>query len=371
MVRIVSSLIVLAILAGAAYYALTPAKTVNTPVATATPPTGKAVTSPTAPAKLAPSAVLSIDPRASTVASNARPTVASAVAVSPAVAEFLERKAWPQLYERIKSQPPTAESLYLQLAMLEACATISDRNDPRRQRPPIEARRQRFEASLPANGPDNALRKTAFEKMSADFCGDLSKITVTEADLTQLREQAVQAGSMAARMRTLTDEVWKEAEAAPPPPNGPREAAPTLTEAQERTLREALASKDPFAIRAAGELLSNTLRDASVSLGTDGQPIDNMAFHMATNIVACDFGLRCDSDTHYQLLSACAHQGRCAASSYADYVNYYGASPHQAQLVESYRQQLAQMIASGNLDALRVRRGPQPETGNRFTFRSR
>jgi hypothetical protein len=58
--------------------------------------------------------------------------------------------------------------------------------------------------------------------------------------------------------------------------------------------------------------------------------------------------------------SGCAYLGHCNASSLADYIYYYGASPNDAQLMSQYEGLLRNAIESGNWSQLPVIRGPQP-----------
>ena len=67
------------------------------------------------------------------------------------------------------------------------------------------------------------------------------------------------------------------------------------------------------------------------------------------------------------MLQDCAIQGHCEATSFPDYVYYYGSSPHDSQLLMQYRQVLYDAIRTGDWSQVAVVRG-QPAGGNRITF---
>jgi hypothetical protein len=76
----------------------------------------------------------------------------------------------------------------------------------------------------------------------------------------------------------------------------------------------------------------------------------------AFQLLACDYGYPCD-DSNPRVLSACAFQGHCNASSLADFIYYYGASPNDSQLMSQYRELLRTAVETGNWSQLAVVRG--------------
>ena len=64
---------------------------------------------------------------------------------------------------------------------------------------------------------------------------------------------------------------------------------------------------------------------------------------------------------------ACALQGHCNAQSYPDHLFYYASSPHDSQMLASYRALLRNAIDSGDWSQISVVRG-LPAPANRINF---
>jgi hypothetical protein len=70
------------------------------------------------------------------------------------------------------------------------------------------------------------------------------------------------------------------------------------------------------------------------------------------------------------LLSDCAYRNRCGSTSLQDQTYFFEASPHEAQLVERYRQTILEAIRTGDFTNFNLVRGPQ-ERRNTFIFGGR
>ena len=133
------------------------------------------------------------------------------------------------------------------------------------------------------------------------------------------------------------------------------------TDAQVEALRNAAASRDPEAMLIAGRVLSSSWHDFSLAIGPDNQAIEQRAFMQAWQLLACDYGYPCN-ENNSRVLSACAYQGHCNATSLPDYLFYYGASPYDSQLLMQYRDTLRAALETGNWSQLNVVRGPVPSS---------
>ncbi|MEP7155222.1 MAG: hypothetical protein ABI905_05585 [Betaproteobacteria bacterium] len=332
---------------------------------------GVSATAPTgAGEKLNASAVLKIDLARPTTVPAAR---APRVAPSPFTQVYNDRKDWPGLYKQLKAASPTAETQYLLAQLLTACAkrptAVPPAGSPVRPPDTREERRARFMASLSPKDPQLEKRKTAYDAANGDNCGDIAQVDFDAAEVQKLYEAAAAAGDPRARAvqiaRQIEDEARALSSAGQPGPN-PRMGAYPISDAQFATIRELLGSQDPAVMAELKGILSSTLVDGSIRLGPNQETVDNMAFHQAWGLVACEFGARCDK-TSPEMLAQCASNGHCDADNLYDQTYYYGTSPYAAQLVERYRQQLAQMIASGDFSQLNLARGPN-DPGRMFVF---
>jgi len=139
-----------------------------------------------------------------------------------------------------------------------------------------------------------------------------------------------------------------------------------LSDGNIEAIRDIVRTRDPEAIRVAGRLMSNTWADTTLRLGPEQQPIEQRAFMNAWLVLACEYGQPCGPDTP-RMQQACALQGHCDAMSYPDYLSYYASSPHDSQLLATYRSVLRQAIESGDWSQISVVRGlPMPQ--GRFSF---
>jgi hypothetical protein len=277
---------------------------------------------------------------------------------SPLAREFANARAWKPIYDQLKDTPAgqTAEGQYLLYRMLRACATLADRKGGARPRlqgsPRMQERREQIAASLPEGDPRLAQRLAAFDKVNQDQCEGFSGVSVTEAELSQLLQNAVAGGDPKARAWQVERELWQERRSA----GAPGRPGPTLSDGQLDTLKQAFATRDPEAMAIAGRVLASGFRDVTVRAGPDREPIENRTFASAAILLACEYGYPC-GENNTRVLNACAFQGHCGVASLPDYLFYYGASPYEAQLLDRYRTLLRQAADSGDWSGITIQRG--------------
>jgi hypothetical protein len=319
--------------------------------------------------KLAASAVLKIDPKVRSVSS--APLMAPKVTASADTLQYRDKKDWPQLYQRLKNGPPTAESQFLQAELLDRCAKRPPPTDGKPAPDSREVRREKFVKSLAGTEAQKTARLTAYDALNIDSCGELRAIDYVKEDVARLRKAAAEAGDIRARARQISEDIYKASdEFGKPRTDGTMpDSGFVITDAQWAGMREVLASGDPGAMEMLRGIMASTLTDGSIRLGPDKEPIDNRAFWNALGLAACDLGKPCGADSA-ELLAACAQRNQCGSASVQDHAYYYEASPHTAQLVERYRQTIADMIRSGNFDNLNLVRGTR-DGSNTFIFRGR
>lgn len=323
---------------------------------------------PMAEKKLTSSAVLRIDPKAS---SGIQPrTDIPQKPLSADAQQFRERRDLPSLYTRVKAGPQTPEALYLQAEILDRCA----KRPPSPNAPPgtREERREKFLANLTGTPDQKAVRTAAYDQLTRDTCGELAKIERNNAEIEKLRADAAAAGDVRAKAWQLAADITKASEAADKARfegKSPAGGGNVVTDEQWKTLQGLLATGDVGALNELRAVMASSITDGTVRLGPDQAPIDQRALWTAIGLLSCDLGNPCGPDSR-DVLSACVYSNRCGASNLFDHTYFYEASPHTAQLMESYRQTLADMIRRGDFSQLQLVRG-QPNTSNVSIFRGR
>jgi hypothetical protein len=293
---------------------------------------------------LPPASVLAVRPDSSTAATqhDARsPLAAIKRPVSNDMAQFRARKDFAALNARLRGQAATPESLYLQAAIYARCAhtgaTLS-----------LEARvakREQFIASISQGNKDQTLRIAAYDRMTEDPCEGVDPVEFDASRLQSMLIAASEAGDVRARAWLVADEI----EHRTPSEIGTPTHGDSMTVDNFESLRSLLATADAETIMYLRGSLSSTLDHGEIRL--DGESFDPMAMHTALQLLACDAGAECGPDSP-PLVEACAMRGRCGASNVYDYAYFYGQSPSDSQLVDSYRQSLGHMILNGNLSEL-------------------
>jgi hypothetical protein len=307
-----------------------------------------AATRAAAPEKLAASSVLSIDPR--TPAKRAAPPARRTL-----TAEFLAARQYRALYDRLKdsAEGATAEGAYVLYEIAKNCATITDKPTWRNAAAPkpLDQRRDEFLAGLQPSDPKRDKRIAAFEQANTNRCAGFEGWTMAQADLNRMLADAASLGDPKARALAIEQEVQAARRG--------RWDAGTLSESQISGLQQAIGSRDPAAIVAAGRLLSTPYNDLTVRIGPDGQAAEPRAMFNAWQILACDYGYPCGDD-NTRLLQACAYQSHCEASTLPDYLQYYASSPHDSQLIAQYQGILRAAIETGDWSQLNLVRGVRP-----------
>ncbi len=329
--------------------------------------------------KLGAASVLNIDPK---IRSNVHvSTIAPKLAVSTEMQLFRDRKDWPGIYQRAKNGAQTGEAQYLQAELLEKCAKRPPSADPRKAAETPESKREQFLKGLAGSEAQKTVRIAAYDALNVDVCGELKQIEYSKDDIARLTKAAADAGDPHGRAWQLMGDIRKASEddfALRKDPNGgssilAQGARPMstylLADEQWEQVRGMLVNGDSGVLAELRPLLASTLKDGSLSIGTDGQPIENRALWLALGLVGCDLGQNCSANNR-QLLSACAYQNQCGSASLQDHTFYYESSPHNAQLVESYRLAITEMIRTGNFSNFNLIRGTS-NNGNTFIFGGR
>ncbi len=314
---------------------------------------------------LSSSAVLRIDPKAS---SGIMPRTDLPVKpVSPDMQQYRDKKDFAALYARVKAGAQSPEAQYLQAELLERCAKRATQpNDPpARSR---EERREKFIANLTGTAEQKAMRSAAYDKINADHCGELAKIDRDDSTIERLRNEAAKAGDARARAWQLSADIQKVSEAMDEavrtgkrPANGGA-SGNIITDAQWTQLRELLATGDIGVLNELRPVLASSLTDGTFRMGPDEPPVEQRALWQALGLLACDLGAPCGADSN-AVLAECAHSNRCGSANFYDHTYFYDASPYTAQIMERYRQTLADMIRRGDASALQLVRGGQNNRG--------
>ena len=337
-------------LAAVAWIALRPPEMPDAPAphAAAARPTGGDSS------KLSASAVLAIDPRANPL----RPARAMPVKHT-LFNEYLGTKQYKSLYDRLRASPEgqTPEGRRVLYDILKTCATVTDRRGYT-YRPP-QTKRDDFVAGIGANDPQRERRIAAFDDFTTNHCVGFEGVTITQSDLDKMLADAAAAGDPASRAMAIEQELMTTRR------NQGRDGT-TLSDGQIDTLKQALTSLDPEAIRVAGRVLANSWADYALRIGPDQQPVEQRAFMNAWLVLACENGAPCGPDTP-RLQQACAYQGHCDAQSYPDYLYYYGSSPYDSQMLVQYSVILRNVLQTGDWSQLSVVRGLPPPP-NPMTF---
>lgn len=314
------------------------------------PPASKG-SAPVPRGSLTPEAVLSIAPRAR------EGVTAPAPPLSPAVREYQSARSFASTYARLKdSSARTPEEQWLLAEILQKCASVS--GDPPFARGTgtfgPEAR-ARFVASLAPNDPDRERRIAAFDRVDFDTCDGLHGLKTTRKDIRAAYEAGAAAGDAKSRARLVGADL--EAQTIGPDGKEIGGKLPSISDAQLDTLRQAMASGDPVAMREVVSLLAMDYDNMSLRDAND-RPVDHAAFLRAMAMYACEAGEECGPDSHY-LAYFCAWEGQCDAQTVRDYMMYYALSPSSSQVVASYEDGLRR-ARNGDWSFFHFYRGPLP-----------
>ena len=304
-----------------------------------------------APSQTSPNAPPPVIPIVRTPTPPAKPTLYN---------DFLTAKSYRALYDRLNgtAEGSTPEGKYVLYELLRRCAEVTERDWKRPISRPVVAKREEFVASLAAGDPNRERRIAAFEAVAANRCSGLEDITITHAELNKLLAESAAGGDPKAKAHSLELDLWASRRT---------DRKTTLSDDQFDDLKQIAQTKDPEALLIAGRLMSNSWHDYALRLVPDGPNVDPRAFHNAFLVLACDYGAPC-GENNTRILQACAFQGHCDAGNLRDFLFYYGASPHDSELVTQYRTILRTAIETGDWSRLMIARGPLPSGAPRVFF---
>ena len=274
--------------------------------------------------------------------------------------EYALATSYRALYDRLKgsAEGSTAEGLYVLYQILHRCATVT--GGPVRRKASaksLDQRRREFLDALAPDDPQRDKRIAAFERVAVDKCAGFEDVKATQAELDALLDAAAAAGDPKAKARAIERDIW-QARA------GSQWGTATLSAAQVGTLEQAVQTKDPEAMRLAGQLLSDPWPDVVVRLGPEQQPVEARAFYNSWQMLSCDYGSPSCGPGSERLLDPCAYQGHCDAASLPEFLYYYGSTPHEAELMTQYESVLRAGIETGDWSQLVVTHGTRvPGTG--------
>ncbi len=293
------------------------------------------------------SSVLRINPRRAPAMPATSPVKAAPI-VTPDLAQLRSRKGWADLHARVSSGPQTPEALYIQAEIYSRCA----KRPPAANAPASQGgEHEKFIAILKGD-PNGQQRVAAYEKTKMDPCEGLALGEFSKERLAQMIEAAATAGNARAQSWQLSRQIEGSYFDAQPHPQGY-----AVSDEQMESIRWLLASGDPGVFDDLQGILSSTLLDGNLRMGPNNVRVDGNAMSAALTLVACDLGAQCGPDSQ-RLLMQCAMQGYCAANNLYDYTYFYESSPHQAQLMEQYRQALLQMANDRDFSGLRLSHEP-------------
>jgi hypothetical protein len=308
---------------------------------------------------LLPDAVLSIAPR-----SGSAPIQSPARKLPPSLQEFHDAKSYAAIHARLsKSTTRTGEEDWMLAQILQRCAKFAE-DEPERFKPwklGTPEARTRFAASLAANDPDRDKRLAAFDGVNFDPCGDLSNIEMSRKDLRALLQAGADAGDPKARAALVQFDVNDQMRG----PDGKIRWDPSqsmkLGDSQVDTLRQAIASGDPYAMRTAISTMSSGIYNNFSLRDADDRPLNYGALWQASTLVSCDFGFDCGPNAQ-MIQNGCAFSGYCAANNLADYMMYYQSSPASSQMIATYQGALRNAASSGDWSYFHFYPGPNPAT---------
>ena len=306
---------------------------------------------------LAPEAVLAIAPPKRVGES------APARKLPPSLQEYYEAKSYAAIHARLsKSTNRTGEENWMLAQILQRCARFAE-DEPDRFKPSKlggPQARARFAASLPANDPDRDKRLAAFDGINFDPCGDLSNIEMSRKDLRALLQAGADAGDPKARASLVQFDISEQNRGADGKWRFDQSQPIRISDSQIDTLRQTIASGDPYAVRTAINALTGSYGNFSLR-DADDRPLNFMALWQAGTLVGCDFGFDCGPNSQW-MQSGCAFQGYCAANNLNDYLMYYVSAPNASQMIATYQAAIRNAVNNNDWSYFHFYPGPNPQT---------
>jgi hypothetical protein len=310
-------------------------------------------------ARLGADAVLSISPR---VASARSSSAAPAPRLSPAMQEYTFAKAFKPIYDRLKAADPRSpEENWILAKILDGCAAVTGRDASTTRRVGGEEAVARFAASLSPKDPLRDKRIAAFAAMNVDRCEGLRDVKVTDKDIHELLAAAAAAGDP----KAAADVVFKDLLARARDEDGRFrvENRVAITDAEIDTIKRSMESGDPDALMGAVRIFGFPMANLSLRVGADERPADFSAMYSAAQLIACDLGAACGADSR-TVVTGCAMQGRCEATTLPEYLYYYAMPPQASQQAALYQTYLLQAVKSHDWSAFTFFHGPQPSVAS-------
>ncbi len=275
--------------------------------------------------------------------------------------EFEQAKQLKQFYERYAANPDAAspELKYFAASAIETCAGRGRGMGSSFGGPGggssggsglTDADRAKFKTKLKDNDPANTQRLAAFERVN-QICEGFQALNLSSADASKLFREAAAAGNPGARVAVAAEDYREQSRAA----RGIEERR--LSEEQLTSVREGLATGDPFAIQRAGVLLSwGSTQLTERGIGPNNEPFNVRDLAPAWTLAACDRGANCGADA-YRVLNGCAQLGACGYDSLETYMQYNELAPNAYANAQQYRSMILDAIQQGRWDWLGIAQG--------------
>lgn len=283
---------------------------------------------------------------------SARPMAASAprpvVPLKSALAqEFEKARAYKPFYDRYAANPEgaDAETRYFAAVAMERCIGRAKGTSQET----LGAQQQRFATRLKENDPNNAARIEAFNR-TYELCEGFGNVAISGADVQKMYREAAAQGNPAAKVAVAATTYQEQLARA----RGVEERR--LSEEQLSTMRDALASGDPFAIERVGQLLAQSTQLAERRIGPNSDPYNPREWGPAWQLAACDRGANCGQDSQ-RVLNGCAWQGACGYDSLETYMQFNELPPNVYQAALANRNMILDAIAQGRWDWLGIAQG--------------
>ena len=260
--------------------------------------------------------------------------------------EFEKAKQLKAFYDRYMANPDAAspELKYYAAVAVEDCMRRS------RGQAATDADPARFQSRLKYNDPTNDQRVEAFNRIK-ELCEGFQNLNVSAADVSRLYREAAAGGNPAAQVAVAAEQFRDEARRA----RGIEERR--LSEDQLTLLRNALVTRDPYAIQRAGQLLTfGSTQLAERRIGPNNDPVSLRDLRAAWTLSACDHGANCGANA-YRVLSGCAYQGACGYQSLEDYMQFNELAPNTYVNAQQWRSLINEAIAEGRWDWLGIGQG--------------
>jgi hypothetical protein len=262
--------------------------------------------------------------------------------------EFEKARQMKPFYDRYMANPESADAETKFFAAIAMSRCIGrGKGVPAQSQADLATK---FQSRLKENDPANAQRIEAFNRIG-ELCEGFGNVPINPAEISRLVREAAMAGNPGAKVEMLAEVQRDQTRGA----RGIEERR--LSEESLATLRESLASGDPFAMERAGQLLSyQSSQLAERKVGPNGDFYNPRDWLPAWQLVACDRGANCGADA-FRVLNGCANQGACGYDSLETYMQFNELPPNVYAAALQNRALIADAIAQGRWDWLGIAPG--------------